>query len=159
MKTTLHLVPSSIHAKRPPRKEGEARKPLVERDFEGFSGRLVTLKTLDFTECERANMEALNQVVDGMNGAHVHHFKQVARLKAALVAVSVPQLDPDSAVPIAAEAITDEEKIGLGKKPRKFETLFTPKDLLILKEWDSRHHSIGSDTAEAILGKAILSED
>lgn len=157
MKFTLHLAPPSL-AKRSAPKEGQKRAPLTERDFDGFSGRVVTLKVLDFVEAEAANMEALNQVTDGMNGAHVHHFKQVARIKAALIGVSDMFVEPATAVPDAAKPITDEEKAGAGKSPRKFDALFTPKDLLVLKEWDGRHHAVSSTDAEAILGKAILSE-
>jgi hypothetical protein len=182
MRETIHLVPKALRDKiaahqkavAAASKKGEpppADLVLTDADFGSMSGRVVTLRELGIAEMEKADQYAYRRVSESTVAAEFEAMRQDARMRAMIVAVSEPKVDPRKArEPGTVKPISQSDLEGMGVgdvgdsgmakgNGRSFAELFTAKDQVILRNWDRRHHSVTQDDVDSILGEAIPMAD
>lgn len=162
MQESLHLIPKSLKSK---------AGAVVPADFKGMSGRVVLLRVLGIPEIERTDATATRKFVagGGTTVGELEAFRQKERLRAMIVGVSAEHVAPADRMSARVSPVTDADldgssmtpgEDGIGKDTgRRFEDLFTAKDLPILRVWDRQHHSVSEEDLEEILGEAIPTID
>lgn len=165
MQESLHLIPKSLKSK---------AGAVVPADFKGMSGRVVLLRVLGIPEIERTDAAATRKFVagGGTTVGELEAFRQKERLRAMIVGVSAEHVAPADRMSARVSPVTDADLDGSAIDPstvadgiakggngRRFEDLFTAKDLPILRVWDRQHHSVSEEDLEEILGEAIPTID
>ena len=152
---------------------------LAEADFKGMSGRVVLLRELGIPEYERVERAAIREfaAAGGSIMGELEAYRQAARVRAMVVGVSDEHVDPRQRMSAQVRTLTDADKEGAAAaldargevtankdgvakgNGRSFAELFTTKDLVALRVWDRKHHSLSDDDMEEILGEAIPTTD
>lgn len=170
MKDRVHLAPKSLRKRvAAAQKAAGTLSPLRDEDFEGFSGRVVLLKPLSLSQCEAADHHAGRRMTPESNLMEFDTLRQMARLRSAIVGVSEPLVDPARWTEAAVRSLTEADLEGVSMEAGKdgfgvpkgltLAELFTPKDLIVLRAWDTKHHRLPQDEVDDILGNSIPAAD
>jgi hypothetical protein len=169
MSDRIHLAPKSLRKRATAPKDAGTLSSLRAEDFAGFTGRVVLLKPLTLAQSEACDAAARRRITEDSNLLEFDSMRQMARLRAAIVGVSEPAVDPARWMEAPIRPVTEADLEGVSMEPGKdgfgtpkglrLDELFSAKDLQVLRAWDSKHHRVAQDEIDDILGNAIPTAD